>query len=92
MSKLEIKGHVTTWEAIKYIFTFLIIIARNIFHGINNFVHRFPWLCILITIIVAFIVSFVNISKARAERDCYNKKNVQLTEKVASYEAAFGKN
>lgn len=88
--KLEIEGHVTTWEAIKYILKFHIIIGVNAWRGIDKFVHRFPWGCIIATVVIAFFVCFVQISKARAERDSYNKKNVQLTEKIASYEAAFG--
>lgn len=46
---------------------------------------------IALVIFVSFIICFIQVSKARAERDSYNKKNVQLTEKVASYEAAFKK-
>ena len=91
MCKIEIQGHVTTIDALKYIFKFNIIILRNAFTGINRFVHRFPWICIALVIFVSFIVCFIQISKARAERDSYNKKNIQLIEKVASYEAAFKK-
>jgi len=92
MSNIEITGHVTTMEAFKYILKFNIIIAVNAWRGINKFVHRFPWLCIMLTIAISFLVCFVQISNARAERDSYNKKNIQLSQKVASYEAAFGKN
>lgn len=91
MCKIEIHGHVTTIDALKYIFKFNIIILRNIFKGINGCVYRFPWICIALVIFVSFIVCFIQVSKARAERDSYNKKNIQLIEKVASYEAAFKK-
>lgn len=91
MCKIEIHGHVSTIDALKYIFKFNIIILRNAFTGINRFVYRFPWICIGMVIFVSFIICFIQVSKARAERDSYNKKNVQLTEKVASYEAAFKK-
>lgn len=90
--KLEIEGHVTSWEAFKYILKMNIIICVNTWKGVDKFVHRFPWGCIIATIMIAFLICFIQISKARAERDSYNKKNVQLTQKVASYEAAFGKN
>ena len=90
--KLEIEGHVTTWEAIKYILKFNIIIVVNMWRGIDRIVHRFPWWCVIGTIVVSFLLSFVQICKARAERDSYSKKNVQLTEKIASDEAVFNKN
>lgn len=90
--KQEANAHVTTLDAFKYILKYHVIICVNIWRGINKFVHRFPWCCIIIVIMVAYLVCFVQIGKARAERDSYNKKNVKLTEKVASYEAAFGKN
>lgn len=89
MANIEIKGHVTTWDAYKFILKFNVIIVRNICKGIDKIVCSHPWVCVLLTITISVIVSFVQISKARAERDSYNKKNVQLTEKVASYEAAF---
>lgn len=91
MCKIEIHGHVSTIDALKNIFKFNIIILRNAFTGINRLVYRFPWICIALVIFVSFIICFIQVSKARAERDSYNKKNVQLTEKVASYEAAFKK-
>lgn len=91
MCEITIHGHVTTWDAFKYILKFNIIIIRNAWRGIDKIVHRFPWWCMFAVIIIAFLVCFVEISKARAERDSYNKRNVQLSEKVASYEAAFSK-
>ena len=90
MSKIEITGHVSSMDALKYILKFNIIIWRNMWRNIDNFVHRFPWVCILIVVSLSKIVSFVQIGKARVERDSYNKKNVQLERKVASYEVVFG--
>lgn len=86
---IEITGHVTTWEACKYILKLRIIIVRNVCRWVNKLVCSHPWICILLTITISVIVSYTQIGKARAERDSYNKKNVQLTEKVSSYEAAF---
>lgn len=89
MSNIEITGHVTTWEACKYILKFRFIIIRNICRGVDKLVCSHPWICVLLTIAISVIVSYTQIGKARAERDSYNKKNVQLTEKVSSYEAVF---
>lgn len=91
MSHIEISGHITTWEAFKYILKFHIVIFRNICKGIDRIVCSHPWICIMLTMAISFLICFMQISKARAERDNYNKKNVQLSEKIASYEAAFGK-
>lgn len=88
-SNIEIIGHVTTWEACKYILKLRVIIVRNVCRWVNKLVCSHPWICILLTIAISVIVSYVQIGNARAERDFYNKKNVKLTEKVASYEAAF---
>lgn len=88
-SNIEITGHVTTWEACKYILKLRVIIVRNVCRWVNKLVCSHPWICILLTIAISVIFSYVQIGNARAERDFYNKKNVKLTEKVASYEAAF---
>lgn len=88
-SNIEITGHVTTWEACKYILKLRVIIVRNVCRWVNKLVCSHPWICILLTIAISVIVSYVQIGNARAERDFYNKKNVKLTEKVAYYEAAF---
>lgn len=90
MCKIEITGHISNLDALKYILKFNIIICRNTWRGVNKFVHRFPWICIMAAVFVSTIVSFAQIGKARAERDSYDKKNVQLERKVASYEAVFG--
>lgn len=41
-------------------------------------------------VVISFIVSFVLISKARAERDSYNQKLVHATQQLDSYVAAYG--
>ena len=86
---IEITGHVATWEAFKYILKLHVIIIRNVCRWVDKLVCSHPWVCVLLTIAISVIVSYVQIGNARAERDLYNKKNVKLTEKVASYEAAF---
>ena len=63
MCKIEIHGHVTTIDALKYIFKFNIIILRNIFKGINGCVYRFPWICIALII-------FDITEKEKAEEHC----------------------
>lgn len=89
--RISFVGDATTSEAFVYIFRYTIVIIRNTWLVIDKLVHRFPWVCMMVTIISAFVISLVFIGKARAERDSYNKQNVQLTEKVASYEALYGK-
>lgn len=86
---IEITGHIATWEACKYILKLYVIIIRNVCRWVDKLVCSHPWVCVLLTIAISVIVSYVQIGNARAERDFYNKKNVKLTEKVASYEAAF---
>lgn len=92
MRNATIDGHITTYEALKRILKLHIIIAVNTWRCLDRFVHRFPWCCIVAIVAISTLICLVQIGKARAERDYYNHKNVKLTEKVASYEAAFGAN
>lgn len=85
--RISFVGDATTKEAFIYILRYSIVIVRNIFRGINKAVYRFPWAFIVATIVAAFIVSFVFISKARAERDSYNKKMVHVSQQLDSYKA-----
>lgn len=93
--RITFVGDATTKEAFIYILRYSIVIIRNICRSIDKLVRKHPWTCMIATVVTtmttAVVVSFVFISKARAERDSYNKKNVELSEKVASYEALYGK-
>lgn len=80
----------TTKQAIVFIVVYSWVILRNIGIAINKAVHKLPWLFIVVTVVISFIVSFVLISKARAERDNYNQKLVHATQQLDSYVAAYG--
>ena len=93
---VESKGQIaevtnaTTKQAVVFIGIYLWVIVRNLGRVINKAVHKLPWLFIMITVVISFIVSFVFISKARAERDSYNQKLVHATQQLDSYMAAYG--
>lgn len=80
----------TTKQAVVFIGIYSYVIVRNLGRAINKAVHKLPWLFIAITVVVSFIVSFVFISKARAERDNYNQKLVHATQQLDSFYAAYG--
>lgn len=80
----------TTKQAVVFIVVYSWVILRNIGIAINKAVHKLPWLFIVVTVVISFIVSFVLISKARAERDNYNQKLVHATQQLDSYMAAYG--
>ena len=80
----------TTKQAVVFIGIYSWVIVRNLGRTINKAVHKLPWLFIVITVVISFIVSFVFISKARAERDSYNQKLVRATQQLDSFYAAFG--
>lgn len=80
----------TTKQAVVFIWIYSWVIVRNLGRAINKAVYKLPWLFIVITVVIAFITSFVFISKARAERDSYNKKLVHATQQLESYMAAYG--
>lgn len=90
--KKETFKDATTKQAIVLIGWYQWCIVRNIGKAIDKIVHRYPWVCMIITIVIAFIISFVFISKARAERDSYNKKMVHTEMELSSYKAIFADN
>ena len=90
MAQKERIENATTKQAVVFIWIYSWVIVRNLGRVINKAVHKLPWLFIMITVVISFIVSFVFISKARAERDCYNQKLVHATQQLDSYVAAYG--
>lgn len=87
--KKEEFKNATTKQAIVLIGWYQWCIVRNIGKAIDRAVHKFPWVCMAVVIVIDFIVSFVFISKARAERDSYNKKMVHTEMELSSYKAVF---
>ena len=90
MTQKERIENATTKQAIVFIGVYSWVVVRNQGRAINKAVHKLPWLFIVITVIISFVVSFVLISKARAERDNYNQKLVHATQQLDSYVAAYG--
>lgn len=64
-------------------------IVKNIGRAIDKLVCKHPWVCIVLTVVLAFIISFVSISKARAERDSYSKKMFHTQMQLDSYRAVY---
>ncbi len=81
----------TTLEALKLTFVYAFVFLRNIAKAINRFAHRFPWVCIVLVMVLCGLYSYIEIGKARAERDRYNKESAQLQMKVDSYRAVYDK-
>ena len=67
------------------------IYIRNLGRAINKAVYRLPWLFITLTVIISFIISFILISKARAERDRYDKDMERISQQLDSYKAVYDK-
>lgn len=49
---------------------------------IDASIRRFPYVWIVTILVFSVITAYVNIGKARAERDRLNKQNYELTQKV----------
>lgn len=92
MTQKERIENATTKQAVVFICVYSWVILRNIGRTINKAVHKLPWLFIVVTVVISFIVSFIFISKARAERDSYNKKMVHTEMELSSYNAVFEDN
>lgn len=90
MTQKERIENATTKQAVVFICVYSWVILRNIGRTINKAVHKLPWLFIVVTVVISFIVSFIFISKARAERDSYNQKLVHATQQLDSFYAAYG--
>lgn len=91
MTQKERIENATTKQAIVFIGIYSWVILRNLGRTINKAVHKLPWLFIILTIIVSFIISFICISKARAERDRYNKDMEHISQQLDSYKAVYDK-
>ena len=89
MTQKERIENATTKQAIVFIGIYSWVIVRNLGRAINKAVHKLPWLFIILTIIVSFIISFICISKARAERDRYNKDMEHISQQLDSYKAVY---
>ena len=72
MTQKERIENATTKQAVVFIGVYSWVIVRNLGRAINKAVYRLPWIFITLTVIISFIVSFIFISKARAERDRYD--------------------
>ena len=90
MTQKERIENATTKQAAVFIVVYSWVIIRNTGRAINKAVHKLPWLFIVITVVISFIVSIVFIGKARAERDSYNQKLVHVTQQLDSFYAAYG--
>lgn len=91
MTQKERIENATTKQAVVFIGVYSWVIVRNLGRAINKAVYRLPWLFITLTVITSFIVSFVFISKARAERDRYNKDMEHISQQLDSYKAVYDK-
>ena len=76
MTQKERIENATTKQAVVFIVVYSWVIVRNIGIAINKAVHKLPWLFIVITVVISSIVSFIFISKARAERDKIGRAHV----------------
>lgn len=91
MTQKEHIENATTKQAIVFIGIYSWVILRNLGRVINKAVHKLPWLFIILTIIVSFVISFICISKARAERDRYDKDMEHISQQLDSYKAVYDK-
>lgn len=87
--RIDFVENLTSLEACKYICKLYWVIVKNIGCVVNRIVYRFPWVVILTILFAAFIFSFVQISKARAERDSYNHDLVKTRQQLESYKVLY---
>ena len=87
MRKRDFNERIPTKVALYNIVVNMWAIVRNTASAINKSVYRYPWVFIVLTIVVCMVASFVAIADARTERDSYNKKATELQLK---YDSIYG--
>lgn len=83
--------NLTTMECFKLIGKALWTIIKNTGRAINKAVYRYPWLFILAILIVAFVISYINIVEARGERDKCNKEYTEVETQLEQYKIMYDK-
>lgn len=83
--------NLTTMECFKLIGKALWTIIKNTGRAINKAVYRYPWLFILAILIVAFVISYINIVEARGERDKYIKEYTEVETQLEQYKIMYDK-
>ena len=83
--------NLTTMECFKLIGKALWTITKNTGRAINKAVYRYPWIFIVAILIVAFIVSYINIVESRVERDKYNKEYTEVETQFEQYKIMYDK-
>ena len=87
MRKSDFNERIPTKVALYNIVVNMWAIVRNTASAINRAVYRFPWVFIVLTIVVCMVASFVAIADARTECDSFNKK---ATELLLKYDSIYG--
>lgn len=89
MTQKDFFRSATTRQAIMLIAWYNWVIVRNAGRVIDRLVHKLPWVCMAVTILLSFAISIVMIGKARSERDRYNKQMVSIQRQLDSYKALY---
>lgn len=89
-NKISFVTNVSTREAAVYTGLFAWAFLRNVARGIDRAAHRLPWVFILVALTASFMVSYVCIARARAERDSCDRRAVQLDRQLENYKALYG--
>lgn len=81
-TRIDFVDNVSTKEAGIYAMKYGWAFAKGVCREVNEFVHRLPWVCLGAMLIIATLVSYVCIVKARAERDKSCKRQMELQTQV----------
>lgn len=86
VTRIDFVDDATTKEAGIYAVRYGWAFVKGVCREVNDFVHRLPWVCIGVVLIVATSVSYVCIAEARAERD---KAQMELQQQVEQLSCAI---
>lgn len=74
VDNISFAENVTMREAIMLSLRYAIIFFNQVGRAIDKMVHLYPWFFIIAILLGSFVISYINIAEARAERDKYNKE------------------
>lgn len=91
VNNISFVENATMREAFILSFRYAGVFFCHLWRVFNKMVHRYPWFFIVAILIVAFIVSYINITEARAERDKYNKEYTMSEKQLEQYKLVYDK-
>lgn len=91
VNNISFVENATMREAFILSFRYAGVFFCHLWRAFDKIVHRYPWHFIGAIMLGAFIISYINITEARAERDKYNKEYTAAETQLEQYKFVYDK-